>query len=77
MIVNPDMYVPKVTGFRNGATYKKAVVVKYKDASKIKSATVNGKAFKSGTKFRKSGHYTITVKDVIGNERTVKLTIRK
>ena len=77
IVVNPDVYAPRITGFRSGATYKKAVVVKYKDASKIKSATVNGKAFKSGTKFKKSGHYTITVKDVIGNKRTASFTIKK
>lgn len=50
IVVNPDMYAPKATGFKNGATYKKAVVVKYKDASKIESATVNGKAFKPGNR---------------------------
>lgn len=71
------MYAPKATGFKNGATYKKAVILKYKDASEIKSATVNGKAFKSGNKFKKTGHYTITVKDIIGNKRTVKFTIKK
>lgn len=71
------MYAPRITGFRSGATYKKAVAVKYKDASKIKSATVNGKAFKSGTKFKKPGHYTVTVKDVIGNKRTASFTIKK
>lgn len=65
------MYAPKVTGF------KKDVVVKYKDASKIKSATVNEKAFKSTIRIKKSGHYTITVKDVISNKRAVKFTIKK
>ena len=77
IVINPDVYAPRITGFRSGATYKKAVAVKYKDASKIKSATVNGKAFKSGTKFKKPGHYTITVKDVIGNKRTASFTIKK
>lgn len=77
IVVNPDVYAPRITGFKSGATYKKAVVVKYKDASKIASATVNGKAFKSGTKFKKPGHYTITVKDVIGNKRTASFTIKK
>lgn len=77
ILINPDVYAPQITGFKSGATYKKAVVVKYKDASKVKSATVNGKTFKSGTKFKKPGHYTITVKDVIGNKRTASFTIKK
>lgn len=71
------MYAPKATGFKNGDTYKKVVILKYKDASEIKSATVNGKAFKPGNRFKKPGHYTITVKDIIGNKRTVKFTIKK
>lgn len=77
ILINPDVYAPRITGFKSGATYKKAVVVKYNDASKIASATVNGKAFKSGTKFTRPGRYTITVKDVIGNKRTASFTIKK
>lgn len=77
ILINPDVYAPRITGFKSGATYKKAVVVKYKDTSKIKSATANGKAFKSGTKFTKPGCYTITVKDIIGNKRTASFTIKK
>lgn len=74
---NTDKTKPSVSGVKNGKTYKKSVTIKYSDASGIKSAKLNGKKFKSGTKVSKSGSYTVSVTDKNGNTRTVKFKIKK
>ncbi|MDD7333975.1 MAG: hypothetical protein PUG70_06295 [Lachnospiraceae bacterium] len=71
-----DKTKPTITGVKNGATYKKPVVIKFKDASGIKSAKINGKKLKSGTKISKKGSYTVTVVDKKGNSKTVKFKIK-
>lgn len=71
-----DKVKPTVTGVKNGYKYKKAVTVKFKDNHKVKSAKINGNSFKSGKKISKKGTYKVVVKDVAGNTRTVKFTIK-
>ena len=71
-----DKTKPTITGVKNGAAYKKPVVIKFNDASGIKSAKINGKKLKSGTKVSKKGSYTVTVVDKKGNSKTVKFKIR-
>lgn len=72
-----DKTKPTITGVKNGKTYKKAVTIKFKDASGIKSAKLNGKSIKSGTKVSKNGSYTLVVTDKAGNKKTVKFKIKK
>lgn len=71
-----DKVKPTVSGVKNKAKYTKAVTVKYKDNYKVKSATINGKSFKSGKKVSKKGTYKVVVKDTAGNTKTVTFTIK-
>jgi hypothetical protein len=76
--VYADKVKPKVSGVKNGATYKKAVTVKFSDAETgVKSATLNGKKIKSGKKVSAKGSYTLIVTDKAGNKKTVKFKIKK
>lgn len=73
-----DNTAPKITGVKNGKTYKKAVTIGFSDkGSGIKSAKLNGKTIKSGKKISKKGKYTLKVTDKAGNTKIVKFTIRK
>lgn len=71
-----DKEKPTITGVKNKAKYTKAVYVKYKDNYKVKSATLNGKSFKSGKKVYKKGLYKVVVKDTAGNSSTVTFRIK-
>lgn len=71
-----DKVKPTIKGVKNNKKYTKPVTVKYSDNMKVKSATINGKAFKSGKKISKKGKYTVVVKDTAGNKKTVKFTIK-
>lgn len=72
-----DRTAPSIKGVKNKKTYKKAVTIKFSDKNGIKSAKLNGKAFKSGSKVSKKGNYTLKVTDNAGNSRTVKFQIKK
>lgn len=73
-----DKTAPKVTGVKNGQTYKKAVTIKFSDkGSGIKSAKLNGKKIKSGTKVSAKGSYKLVVTDKAGNKTIVKFKIKK
>lgn len=72
-----DRTKPSVKGVKNGKTYKKAVKIKISDKNGIKSATLNGKAFKSGSKTSKNGTYILKATDNAGNIKTVKFKIQK
>lgn len=73
-----DTKAPTIKGVKNKKTYKKAVTIKFSDAtSGIKSATLNGKKIKSGKKVKKNGTYTLVITDKAGNSKTVKFTIKK
>lgn len=73
-----DTTKPKVSGVKNGKTYSKAVTIKFSDKdSGIKSAKLNKKTIKSGTKVTKNGSYTLVVVDNAGNKTTVKFKIKK
>lgn len=72
-----DRTKPSVKGVKNGKTYKKAVKIKVSDKNGIKSATLNGKAFKSGSKTSKNGTYILKATDNAGNVKTVKFKIQK
>jgi len=72
-----DKTAPKVSGVKNGKTYKKAVKIKVTDKNGVKSVKLNGKAIKSGKKVSKKGKYTLVAKDKAGNKKTVKFKIEK
>lgn len=75
-ILKIDKYAPTVKGISNGKTYKSAKIA-FKDASGVKSATLNGKSVKSGVKVTKAGSYKLVVRDKHGNTKTVKFKIKK
>lgn len=57
---------------KNGKTYKKGQKITFKDAtSGIKSAKLDGKIIKSGTKVSKKGNHTLMIMDKAGNLRKV------
>ncbi|QFK72916.1 hypothetical protein F7984_17625 [Pradoshia sp. D12] len=68
-----DKTAPKITGVKNNASYNKNVKVVFNEGK----ASLNGKAFKSGTFIKAAGKYTLTVTDIAGNKTTVKFTIDK
>ena len=68
-----DKTAPKVTGIKNNGFYNKNVKVVFNEGK----ASLNGKAFKSGTFIKAAGKYTLTVTDTAGNKTTVKFTIDK
>ena len=77
-VVTKDAKKPRVKGVSNGTTYNKAVKIKFSDAtSGVKSATLNGKAVKSGKKVKSAGKYTLVVTDNAGNKTTVEFEIKK
>jgi hypothetical protein len=72
-----DTKKPTVSGVKNGETYKNSVKITFKDkTSGVASATLNGKAIKSGKKVTKSGNYTLKVTDRAGNTKTVKFKLK-
>lgn len=64
----------KVSGVKQGATYKKAPKVKF---SGVTSATYKGKKVKSGTTFKKNGQHTLILKAASGERRTVTFFVDK
>ncbi|MCR2823789.1 Ig-like domain-containing protein [Lederbergia panacisoli] len=68
-----DKTAPKVSGAKNNAYYKKNVKVTFNEGK----ATLNRKAFKSGTIVKNAGVYTLVVTDTAGNKTTTKFTIDK
>ncbi len=72
-----DRTKPSVKGVKNAKTYKKAVTIKFSDKNGIKSAKLNGKTVKSGTKASKKGTYVLKVTDNAGNVQTVKFKVKK
>ena len=73
-----DNTAPKITGIKNGKTYKKAVTIHFSDKdSGIKSAKLNGKTIISGKKVSKKGNYTLKVTDKANNTKIVKFSIKK
>ena len=74
---NKDKTKPTVKGVKNNKTYKKAVKIRFFDASGIKKATLNGKKIKPGKKVKKNGKYKLVVVDNAGNKRVIKFKIKK
>lgn len=72
-----DRTKPSVKGIKDGKTYKKAVKIKFSDKNGIKSATLNGKPFRKGSKTSKNGSYIFKVTDNAGNVKVVKFKIKK
>ncbi|GKU78210.1 S-layer homology domain-containing protein [Paenibacillus sp. L3-i20] len=68
-----DKTAPSVTGVTNGDHYNKGVSPAFTEGT----ATLNGKAFTSGTAISAEGDYVLIVKDAAGNATTVKFTIDK
>ena len=65
-----DLKAPTVKGVSHNKAYKSTVRVYYSDDLGIKSATINGKKYKSGTKLTKSGKKTLVLTDVAGRKIT-------
>lgn len=59
-----------------GKSYKKGYKLIFKDASGIKSATLDGKKVKSGVKVKKKGSHTIIVTDKAGNKKKVVFKVK-
>ena len=59
-----------------GKTYKKGYKLMFKDASGIKSATLDGKKVKSGVKVKKKGSHRIIVTDKAGNKKKVVFKVK-
>lgn len=72
-----DLHSPKISGVKNGATYKSKRTIRFSDNYGVKSATLNGKAIKSGKSISKSGKYRLVVKDYAGNTTRATFTIKK
>lgn len=72
-----DMQKPKISGVKNGATYKSERTIRFSDKYGVKSATLNGKTIKSGKKVSKNGKYKLVVKDQAGNTTRATFTIKK
>lgn len=65
------------TNVKSGKSYKKGYKLTFKDKiSGMKSAKLDGKTVKSGTKVNKKGKHTLVLKDKQGNTKTVKFTIK-
>ncbi|MCR4801663.1 MAG: hypothetical protein K5895_01485 [Lachnospiraceae bacterium] len=71
-----DTVKPTVEGVTDKKTYKKAVKIKYGDYYGVKSATINGKKFKSGKKVSAKGTYKVKVIDKAGNETSLSFKIK-
>jgi hypothetical protein len=77
-IKNIDKTLPTVTGVGNKKTYKSSVTIKFKDSgSGVRTATLNGKTIKSGTKVTKAGKYKLEVYDKAYNLKTITFTIKR
>ncbi len=71
-----DKTKPVVKGVVNGKTYTSAKQIKFSDKFGVKSATLNGKKFSSGSKVSKKGTYRLVVTDKAGNQNIVKFKIK-
>lgn len=72
-----DQTKPSITGVKNGKVYKRAVTVKFFDAqSGVRSAMLNGRKIRSGSKIKTPGAYRVEVVDRAGNRATVKFCIK-
>jgi hypothetical protein len=72
-VVVKDKTAPVVSGVRNKAFYNKNVKITFNEGT----ATLNGKAIKSGYVAKLGGKRTLVVKDKAGNKTTVYFTIDK
>ncbi|WP_052342716.1 Ig-like domain-containing protein [Bacillus sp. EB01] len=72
-----DKTGPGVTGVAKNKYYNKDVRAYFTDGNKVKSATLNGAAYVSGTLISAAKVYTLVVTDMAGNATTVKFTIDK
>lgn len=61
---------------KKNKTYKVGKKVTFKDASGIKSAKLDGKKVKSGTKIKKKGTHTLVITDKAGNKTTIKFKVK-
>ncbi|MEH7505846.1 L,D-transpeptidase family protein [Neobacillus drentensis] len=68
-----DKTAPVVSGVSNNSIYNRDVTITFKEGT----ATLDGKAVKTGTVVNTDGKHTVVVKDAIGNKRTVMFTIDK
>ncbi|MFP5111451.1 S8 family serine peptidase [Bacillaceae bacterium C204] len=67
------LYAKWATGVENNGLYNKDVTITFNEAT----ATLDGKAFTSGTKITSEGDHTLVVTDAAGNAKTIKFTIDK
>ncbi|MFP5106283.1 S8 family serine peptidase [Neobacillus sp. C211] len=67
------LFAKWATGVENNGHYNKDVIITFNEAT----ATLDGKAFTSGTAVTREGNHTLVVTDASGNETTVKFTIDK
>ena len=65
-----DLKAPIVKGVSSNKVYKSSVKVTFSDDGGVKTATLNGKSFKSGTKLTKAGKKTLVITDKAGRKTT-------
>lgn len=66
-----DQTAPTVKGVENNKYYKTKRTITFSDNREVKSATLNGKAIKSGRVVSKPGKYVLKVTDIAGNVKKV------
>lgn len=73
-----DRAKPRITGVKNGKTYRKSVKVYAKDTvSGLKKVVVDGKVVKKAISVSKKGKHKVVAYDKAGNKTVVKFTIKK
>ncbi|WP_052343680.1 S-layer homology domain-containing protein [Bacillus massiliigorillae] len=70
-VVVKDVTAPVVTGVTNKGIYKSSVTIRFNEGK----ATLNGKAFTSGTEVKAEGTYELVVTDEAGNVTKLSFTI--
>lgn len=72
-----DKDPPEISGVVNGKVYADDVTPYIYETFNMKSITLNGETFKSGTKITKEGNYTLIATDELGNSSSMKFSIDK
>lgn len=75
VVFTKDDEPPTFSGMKEGKKYKRNVSVSVKDNTEIDYITVNGEKVPNGYIIKKSGFYTVRVKDKCGNTSTVKFEV--
>lgn len=70
-----DTKAPVIKGVKNKKTYDGTRRIYYSDDAEVKSATLNGTAFESGSAVSTPGDYELVVEDYRGHKKKVRFSI--